>query len=141
MANTFTLQVVTPERVVLEREIVSLVVPAYEGYLGVMARHAPLVAELQIGAITTTDPNGQRDVLAVTGGILSVSNNVATVLADRAELASEIDADRAEEAQNRARERLAAARDPEAEDSVDVDRARAALARAINRLRVARKRP
>ncbi len=141
MANTFTLQIVTPERVVLEREVVCVTVPAYDGYLGVMARHAPLVAELQLGAIATTDPDGDRQVLAVTGGILAVSENVATVLADAAELASEIDLSRAEEARNRAAKRLEAAREPEARRSLDVDRARAALARATNRLRVAGKRP
>ncbi len=139
MASTFALQVVTPERVVLEREVVSVVVPAHGGYLGVMARHAPLVTELKTGAITTTDPQGGKQVLAVTGGILSVSDNLATVLADAAELASEIDLDRAEEARTRARERLVA--QAETKTAVNVDRARAALVRATNRLRVAGKRP
>jgi len=141
MATTFTLQIVTPERVVIEREVVSVSVPAYDGYLGVMARHAPLVAELKIGAITTTDPEGDEQVLAVTGGILAVSDNVATVLADAAEVASDIDLARAEKARERARKRLEAARQSEAEGGVDVDRARVALARATNRLRVAGKRP
>ena len=139
MASTFALQVVTPERVVLEREVVSVVVPAHGGYLGVMARHAPLVTELKTGAITTTDPQGGKQVLAVTGGILSVSDNLATVLADAAELASEIDLDRAEEARTRARERLVA--QAETKTAANVDRARAALVRATNRLRVAGKRP
>jgi len=139
MTSTFALQIVTPERVVLEREVVSVVLPAHGGYLGVMARHAPLVAELKTGAITTTDPQGEKQVLAVTGGILSVSDNLATVLADAAELASEIDLDRAEEARTRARERLAAQAETKA--SVNADRARAALVRATNRLRVAGKRP
>lgn len=141
MASTFTLQIVTPERVVLEREVVSVRVPAYDGYLGVMARHAPLVAELRVGAIGTTDPEGEEQVLAVTGGILAVSENVATVLADAAELASEINLQRAEGARERARQRIQAAHEPEARAEVDVDRARAALARAVNRLKVAGKRP
>lgn len=139
MASTFKLQIVTPERAVLDREVECVTAPAYDGYLGVMARHAPMVAELQVGTITITAPQGDKTVLAVTGGILSVSNNVATVLADTAELASEIDPERAREAEERARARLASVGDAEEKSSVDVERARVALARAINRLRVASK--
>jgi F-type H+-transporting ATPase subunit epsilon len=141
MATNFMLQIVTPERVLLEREVASIVVPAYDGYLGVMANHAPLVAELKIGAIAATNPDGERQLLAVTGGILAVSDNVATVLADAAELASEINLDRAEEARERAAERIQVARESGPTSGVDVDRARAALTRATNRLRVAGKRP
>ncbi len=141
MPTSFMLQIVTPERVLLEREVRSIVVPAYDGYLGVMANHAPLVAELKIGAIAATDPEGQKQLLAVTGGILAVSENVATVLADAAELASEINLGRAEGARERAVERIRAARESGATSAVNVDRARAALARATNRLKVAGKRP
>lgn len=141
MANTFTVQIATPERVVLEKEVVSLVAPAYGGYLGIRARHAPLAAELRVGALTLTEPDGRQHVLAVSGGFLAVSGNVATVLADAAELAEEIDLARAQSAADRARERLAELHDPEARKRIDAERARAALVRAVNRLTVADRRP
>jgi F-type H+-transporting ATPase subunit epsilon len=140
MADTFTVQIATPERVVLEKEVVSLVAPAYDGYLGIWARHAPLAAELKVGELTLTEPGGRQDALAVSGGFLAVSGNVATILADAAELAEEIDLARAESAAERARERLAELRDPGARKHVDGERARSALLRAVNRLTVARKR-
>ena len=141
MANTFTVQIATPERVVLEREVVSLVAPAYDGYLGIKAHHAPLAAELKVGELSLTEPSARQDVLAVSGGFLAVSGNVATVLADAAELAEEIDLPRAESAAKRARERLAELHDPDARKRVDGERARTALLRAVNRLTVVRKRP
>jgi F-type H+-transporting ATPase subunit epsilon len=127
MARTFKLQIATPERVVAEEEVVALVAPAFDGYLGVMARHAPMVAELDIGAMRVTRPDGRRELLAVSGGLLSVADNVALVLVEAAEAAAEIDVERAQ---------AAAAR-----EGVDVDRARAAIARAANRVRVASRRP
>jgi len=141
MANTFTIQIATPERVVLDREVVSLVAPAYDGYLGVMAHHAPLAAELRVGELSLTSPDGKREALALAGGFLAVSANVATILADAAEPAEEIDVDRAEAAEARAREWLAKVRDGSAREQVDEERARAALVRATNRMTVARKRP
>ena len=137
MPHTFTLQIATPERVVVEEEVVSLVAPAYDGYLGVMAYHAPLVAELRVGALAVTRPDGKRELLAVGGGILSVKDNVALVLADSAEPATEIDLERARAAERRARERLALAKSVAEREGVDVDRAHAALQRAINRVRTA----
>jgi len=141
MAHTFTVQIATPGRVVLEKEAVSLVAPAYDGYLGIKARHAPLAAELKTGALTVTYPDGRRDALAVAGGFLAVADNVATILADAAELASEIDVARAEAAEARARERLGKVHGSEAGREIDDERARAALLRAANRLTIARRRP
>ncbi|MBM3500940.1 MAG: ATP synthase F1 subunit epsilon [Armatimonadetes bacterium] len=141
MANAFTIQIATPERVVLEREVTSLVAPAFDGYLGIMAHHAPLAAELKAGELVLTDPDGKQEALAVAGGFLAVSGNVATVLADAAEAAGEIDLARAEAAEARARERLARLRRPGGRQEVDEERARTALVRATNRLTVGRKRP
>lgn len=141
MPSTFTVQVASPESVCFEREVVSLVAPAAEGYLGIMANHAPLVAELQPGELRVTDADGAEELLAISGGFLSVSGNTAVVLADSAEVASEIDPDRAKAAEERARERLARLFEEATEDKVDAERARAALLRAINRLSIAGKRP
>jgi F-type H+-transporting ATPase subunit epsilon len=141
MPSAFTLQIATPERVALEREVISLVAPAYDGYLGVMANHAPLVAELRVGALHLTDSEGDPEVVALSGGFLSVLDNVAIVLADAAEEAADIDVERARAAEQRARERLQRLHDQRDERPVDAERARYALIRATNRLSVARKRP
>jgi len=138
MAATFQLQVATPERVVLAEEITSLIVPGAAGYLGIKARHAPLVAELQIGRMWLRRADGREVHYAIGGGILEVSGEGALVLADCAEAPEEIDIARAEAALERARRRLSAGVDT-GESDVDVTRAQLSLARAANRLLVAQR--
>ena len=134
--KAFKLEVITSDRVVLsDRAIVSVVLPGSEGYLGVLANHAPLVTELKIGEIDIRRGDGTDDAMAVAGGFVEVLDNSVTVLADSAELRGEIDIERAEQALHRAEERLAA-RPPE----LDTERAEIALKRALNRLGVARQR-
>ncbi|GMV36451.1 MAG: hypothetical protein AMXMBFR61_09590 [Fimbriimonadales bacterium] len=132
MATTFRLSIVTPERTVADEPCVSLVAPGRDGYLGVMAGHVPLMTELKIGRLTYTRADGVSVRMAVGGGFMQVDGNRAIVLADTAEIASEIDPDRARVALNEARERLAQlpAGDPKAKEY------RAAMERAENRLRV-----
>jgi len=133
MAATFRVRVLTPERTVFEGEIVHLEAPGSEGFLGVLAHHAPLLTALRSGALTLREESGRTQVFALSGGILEVSDNQATILADAAERPEEIDVSRAESARERAERRLAQ-RTPD----IDVARAEGALARAMNRIRVAR---
>ena len=130
--STFTLNLVTPQRKVLEAEVVALQVPGSEGYLGVLAHHAALITTLQPGRLDARVPGGVTKSFAVSGGFLEVSGNRATVLADSAERIEEIDRSRAETSRKRAEERLAAA--SSGDDSVDRDRATRSLERAKNRL-------
>ena len=133
--HTFQLEVVTPDRVVLsDDEIVSVVAPGIEGYLGMLANHAPLMGELKIGKLDLRRADGTSDAMAISGGFVEVFENTVTVLADSAELAEEIDVDRAERAKQRAEERIGSAA-----TNIDFDRAHAALHRALNRLQVASK--
>lgn len=134
MAKTFTLEVVTPEKLVFSGEITQLIAPAFDGYLGVMAGHAPLLAVLQPGEILI-DGDRKRTCYSTSGGFLEVTPKRATVLSESAEPIEAIDVKRAEEARERAAKRMA-----EQKPGLDPDRARAALKRAENRLRVARKR-
>ncbi|MEN6519576.1 MAG: F0F1 ATP synthase subunit epsilon [Armatimonadota bacterium] len=132
--RTFTLEVVTPDRVVTsDNEVVSIVVPGVEGYLGIMANHAPLMTELAVGEITVRRADGKETHIASTQGFLEVSGNKATILVNTAELAEEIDLDRAREALKRAEERLYRVE----QEGADFARAEAALKRALNRVRVA----
>ena len=133
--KTFKLEIITPDRVVLsDKGVISVVAPGVQGYLGVLANHAPLMTELAIGELDYRKSDGTRDEIALAGGFMEVQENTVTVLADIAELRDEIDLERAERSRQRAEERLASH-----DSSVDVERARIALLKALNRHRVARR--
>ncbi len=83
MAATYKLQVISPERVVLDEEVISLIAPGTEGYLGVLANHAPLLASLAEGTLTVKKEIGSEQKYHLTGGFLEVANNKAVILADR----------------------------------------------------------
>lgn len=80
----FKVRVVTPERVAFDGDAVSLVVPAAEGYLGVLAHHAPLLALLRAGTVTVRVHEHASRTFRIEGGFLEVSDNQAMVLADGA---------------------------------------------------------
>ncbi len=134
MPEAFALRLATPEEVLLEAQVVSLRAPAVEGQLGVLAGHAPMVAELTVGELVVTEQSGSARYFSTTGGALRVERDGAMVMADAAEEADGIDVERARGALERARERL---RRPSTAPDVDFLRAELALARALNRLEVA----
>ncbi len=127
----YTLTIVTPEEVIFEDEVVSIVAPGSEGYLGVLTDHAPLITALVPGKLTVKDKGGGESVFSLSGGFLEVSDNVATVLADAVEPEEKIDVERARQASERAKERLQTK-----SQEIDVARAQAALSRALNRIKV-----
>lgn len=131
---TIQLQVVTPERVVLEEEADIVVARGAEGDLGILHGHEPLITPLATGELMyRTD--GQEQFLAISGGFLEVRPDRVVVLADYAERSEEIDRQRAEEARRRAEEALSEHRGTELEAA-----AAASLQRALLRLRVAERR-
>jgi len=111
-----------------------VVAPAADGYLGILSGHAPLVAALTVGELTITPPEAEPIEIALSGGFLRVDGDNVLILADTAELAKEIDIERAQRAVERAETRL---REGPAE--TDIEHARMAMLRALNRLRVARR--
>lgn len=127
------MEVVTPEKHICSLETEAVVVPAYEGYLGVLPNHAPLVTQLGIGVVTYT-VGGEKKKIAITGGFMEVADNKMIILADTAEMGENIDVERAAASKERAEKRL---RD-KAED-LDYVRAQASLQRAITRLKAAGK--
>ena len=131
MPELFKLTMHTPESTVLDEDVISVTAPGSEGYLGVLAHHAPLITGLVPGKLTIRQADGKLDIFAVSGGFLEVADNHATLLADACENVDDIDLARAKEAEKRARRRLEAS-----EDHVNTVRAEAALERAINRVRV-----
>jgi F-type H+-transporting ATPase subunit epsilon len=127
----FDLVVVTPERTAINEKVVSVTVPASDGYIGIWAHHAPLMTTMQIGSLEYITADGVHKVAAVTRGFVEVADNKVTILADAAELQDDINAERAKLALVRAEERLAKG-DPD----IDLDRAKEAYERAKNRLNV-----
>jgi F-type H+-transporting ATPase subunit epsilon len=134
MANMIQLDVVTPDRLVVTKQVEMVVAPGAEGEFGVLAGHIPFLSTLRSGELRYT-VEGQVNYLAVTGGFAEVGPEKVTVLADSAEESREIDIDRAKKARERAEERLKMAKS----EDTDFARAQAALQRAMARLRVAEK--
>src|SRR6266481_3541090 len=95
MAETFQLQLVSPERILVDEQVSEAQIPAEEGYIGVLPGHAPLLSELKAGGVLTFRAAGGEKTLAVYGGFVEVQNNRVRVLADSAEFASEINAEKA----------------------------------------------
>ncbi len=130
------LEIVTPERKVYEDDVDMVIAPGSEGYLGILPNHVPLLTALGPGEFRVKK-GGVEEVLAVFGGFMDVRADRVVVLTDAAEPAEEIDAQRAQEARERAQEALAAAATMSAADEA---RARVALQHALVRLRVSERR-
>jgi F-type H+-transporting ATPase subunit epsilon len=131
MAEAFQLEIVTPEKKVVETAVEEVQIPGRNGYLGILAGHAPLITELAVGEITYREESSQQR-LAVAWGFAEVLPNKVTILAESAEKPAEIDVERARKAKARAEQRLTSG-----DTSVDVERALNALHRAEARLEVA----
>src|SRR6202049_5244934 len=134
MADTFTLEVVTPLRLVVRETVSEAQIPVRGGYIGVLPGHTPLRAEMGTGELSYHVGNRVQSCTAI-GGFVEVLADRVIVLADRAERAEEIDVPRAQAALDRAQKRFATPSDP----SVDWKRAEEALERAQVRLQVAAK--
>ena len=131
MAETFQLEIVTPEKKVVATAAEEVQIPGKNGYLGILPGHAPLITELAVGEITYRENSaGQR--LAVAWGFAEVLPDKVTILAETAERPSEIDVERARKAKERAEQRLTSG-----DTTVNVERALDSLQRAHARLDVA----
>ena len=128
------LQIITAEREVFSGEVDTLVAPGIEGQLGILPNHAPLVTILQPGELMVR-AEGEQSYLALSGGYMEVLGNRVIILADAAEDVDEIDEARAQEAMERAQERVA-----NRESEADIQQALASLRRAQVRVTVARRR-
>lgn len=125
------LTVVTPVKVFYEDEVSSLTAPGEDGYLGILANHAPLITALKPGLLTIRDSLDTIVELAVSDGFLEVSQNRATILASAVEYVTEIDLERAKAALDRAEKRI---KGLYTDEKVDTDRTRRALSKAVNRI-------
>jgi len=129
------LEVVTPARVVLEKDVDSVVAPGSEGEFGVLPGHVSFLSGIVPGELRYT-AGSEKEALSVTTGFAEVFSNKVSILVDAAERAPEIDVERAKKAMERAKERLSRDR---SDKEIDFARAEAALRRAVARLKIAQK--
>lgn len=136
MATPYPLEVVTPERVMLREDVIETSAPGSEGSLGILAHHAPIMTELIPGEVRATLADGRTvSHLVISGGFLEMSpEGRATILADSAERADEIDVTRAETDLAAARQMLERAEAGSSQQS----QALSAVAHAETRIRVGR---
>jgi len=133
MAEKIKLEVVTPEKHVVDEEVEIVVAPGVIGEFGVLIGHTPFLTTLKTGTVRYTDANGKERFVFVSGGFAEALPDKVTVLAESAERRRDIDVERAKVAQKRAQDRLA----QEKAEDIDFLRAKVALERAISRLDLA----
>jgi len=130
--KTFTFEILTLQQLFLREETRFVIAPGQEGVFEILPNHAQYVFALKPGPLRIRTPDEKDKCVAVGVGFLVVQKDRTTVLTRSAERPEEIDVDRAEQAKQRAEERLAM-RNP----AIDAARAQAALQRALARLKVA----
>jgi F-type H+-transporting ATPase subunit epsilon len=131
MAGNIRLEVVTPERQVVNDEAQIVMAPGSEGEFGVLIGHTPFMTSLKTGILRYRDSSGTERFVFVSGGFAEALPNKVTVLAESAERRRDIDVERARSALERAQKRLAGK-----QEEIDYVRARAALERAMYRIRL-----
>jgi F-type H+-transporting ATPase subunit epsilon len=130
MASTFNLEIVTPERKFFSGEVEMVIFRTPEGEMGVLKNHTPMVVAVAIGLVKIKKDDEWIEAI-LTEGFMEINQNKTVILTDTAEWPSEVDANRARAAKERAEERL-----QRQLSQIEYIRSRAALARAMARLKV-----
>jgi F-type H+-transporting ATPase subunit epsilon len=129
------LEIVTPERRAYADEVDMVLVPGIEGELGILPHHTPLVSLLGVGELKIRK-GGDEESFAIVGGFLQVGPDKVVVMAETADMASEIDLEKAREARREAERALEAG----FHEGADLAAARAQLQQALLRIQVAERR-
>jgi F-type H+-transporting ATPase subunit epsilon len=127
----FKMEIITPERVVLEEEVEGVVLSSPEGFFGILRGHAPFIGGLNIGVLKYRK-DGKLHWIATDNGVFEMSENRLRILADAAERGEDINVLRAKEAYDRAKQRLG-----QRHEDLDHLRAELALKRSLARLKAA----
>ena len=136
MPDIIHLEIVTPERLLLEADVDSVQVPGLDGELGILPGHSPLISELKPAGLLTYVQGSVSHQLLVSSGFVEVMPDRVKILAEIAERPDEVDLDRAFKAKERAEKLLLQATgDP----TVDAEAAAMALERATARIQIAGK--
>jgi F-type H+-transporting ATPase subunit epsilon len=136
MADSFQLEIVTPDKLVVDARATEAQIPARKGYIGVLPEHAPLITELAVGVITYKNVKGETHHISVAWGFAEVLPDKVTILAETAERASDIDIERARQARAKAEAAV-----QQASTEAEVDSALDAAQRAEARIEVAQSSP
>jgi len=129
------LQIVTPDRLLVQEQVDEVEIPGSKGYFGVLPGHTPMLASLAVGELWYR--KGQEKIyLSIAYGFAEVLPDRVTILARLAERAEDIDIERAESARRRAEERLV-----QSKSDIDYERARTALSKSLMRLQVSARLP
>ncbi len=131
---TIQVDIVSAEGEIHSGEALMVFAPASMGEVGIAPRHAPMLTTLRPGEVRVQDPEGNEEIIYVTGGMLEIQPNQVTILADTALRGDQLDGAAALEAQRQAEEALRGAA-----TETDVARAQAELAEAQARYRAAEK--
>jgi len=134
MAENIKIEVVTPEKSVVNEEAQIVMAPGSLGEFGVLVGHTPFLTTLKIGTIRYKDAGGTEKYVFVNSGFAEALPDKVTVLAESAERRKDIDIERAKAAMERAEKRLAEDRSKE---DIDFRRANVALSRAVERVKLA----
>jgi len=129
------LEIVTPEKRAYSDDVDGVQLPGIQGELGILPRHAPLISQLGVGELRIRK-GGTEESFAIVGGFVQVRPDKVVVMAETADMASEIDLERAQEARREAERVLEVG----FTESADIATARAALRAALLRIRVAERR-
>ncbi len=131
------LEIVTPEARIFSDEVDTVVLPGFEGEMGVLPSHAPLVTTLQVGELRYTKA-GKTTELAVGEGLVEVTGSTTRVLTDMALSSDEIDEKAVEEAMERAKHSLESLKHGEQQEEVAA--VMAMIQRSAAQLQLKRKR-
>ncbi len=121
------LEIVTPEKMVLSKEVDTVNAPGLQGAFGVLPGHIPFFTALKVGSLHY-EAEGKTEYVFVSGGFAEVSDNKVSILAEVAEKSADIDRERAKKSLERAKERM------ENQEKYDTARLKASLSRALGRL-------
>ena len=139
MAEEFSFELVSPEKLLLAEEVDMVVVPGAEGDFGVLVGHAPLISSLRPGVIDTYNGGKVADRIFVAGGFAEVTGERCTVLAEEAIPVKDIDSANAEERLKVAKEAISGADNDTllnaAEIEITVAEAMLAAGRAARQIR------
>lgn len=133
MSKEIQLNILTPDGEIFAGKVESIVVPAYQGKLGILYNHAPLFCALQIGEAKIKIKN-QEKYFSLSKGFLKLKNNVCLIAVESGEPAENINIERATQSFERAQKRLS-----EKDVHTNIERAQDALKRAKLRLEIAKK--
>lgn len=128
---TFKLEVITPQKKVLSQDAEFVMMRTTEGDMGILAGHAPIVAELAIGEMKIKN-NGEEVVYFVSGGFLDVSAERTLILADEAMDIRDIDVEQAKRDAEVAQQKLA-----KLKEDRDLAVTQRALQEALTKVRLA----